>query len=286
MNTRNSTFFVFLLSLILSACSGGGGGGNNGLTGPTSIDRWTWMSGSDTYAGGQSGTYGSIGVADAANVPGARQGAMTWTDAKGDFWLFGGWGYDSAGTYDRLNDLWRWDGTNWTWISGSDTGGSSGTYGIKGTPDAANVPSARNDAVSWIDSNGDFWLFGGYGYDGGGSLGYLNDLWRWDTTTEEWTWMSGSNTRNQNGTYGAIGVSAASNEPGSRRYSTGWIDASDNLWLFGGNGYGASGTTGQLSDLWFWDVTTEEWTWMSGSDTRNQAGSQYTGWKTGGSELD
>jgi hypothetical protein len=32
---------------------------------------------------------------------------------------------------------------------------------------------------SWIDSSGNLWLFGGYGYDSTGALGYLNDMWHW-----------------------------------------------------------------------------------------------------------
>jgi hypothetical protein len=31
----------------------------------------------------------------------------------------------------------------------------------------------------WTDSSGNPWLFGGYGYDSHGNLGYLNDLWKY-----------------------------------------------------------------------------------------------------------
>ena len=57
----------------------------------------------------QSGFYGTKGTADAANVPGAREGYISWTDAGGDLWLFGGWGLDSAGAWGDLNDLWRYE---------------------------------------------------------------------------------------------------------------------------------------------------------------------------------
>ena len=36
---------------------------------------------------------------------------------------------------------------------------------------------------TWIDSSGNLWLFGGYGYDSTGQLGYLNDLWQYDPST-------------------------------------------------------------------------------------------------------
>ena len=52
-----------------------------------------------------------LALASASNVPGARgsQGiAVTWTDSSGNFWLFGGDGYDSTGAWAELNDLWRY----------------------------------------------------------------------------------------------------------------------------------------------------------------------------------
>jgi len=45
------------------------------------------------------------------------------------------------------------------------------------------VPGARNSISSWIDSSGNLWLFGGYGYDSTGNVGYLNDLWQYDPST-------------------------------------------------------------------------------------------------------
>jgi hypothetical protein len=208
--------------------------------------EWTWMSGSDETD--QNGVYGTKGKPDPANVPGARRYLVSWTDGSGNLWLFGGFGYAASGTYGHLNDLWRWDGANWTWMSGSDVTNRTGVYGTKGTPDPANVPGARYAAVSWKDSSGKFWLFGGSAYPASGSSGYVNDLWRWDGAN--WTWMSGSDEKNQNGVYGTKGTPAPANVPGARRYLVSWTDPSGNLWLFGGYGYPATGSTGGLNDLW------------------------------------
>ena len=93
--------------------------------------------------------------------------------------LFGGNGYDIAGSLDLLNDLWQFDGTNWTWIAGNDVINSLGIFGTLGSPDASNIPGAREGSVSWTDSVGDVWLFGGYGHNGALSVFYLNDLWRY-----------------------------------------------------------------------------------------------------------
>ena len=51
--------------------------------------------------------YGTQGSPDPGNVPGARQSSVSWIDGSGNLWLFGGFGYDAAGNFSRLNDLWR-----------------------------------------------------------------------------------------------------------------------------------------------------------------------------------
>jgi hypothetical protein len=90
----------------------------------------------------------------------------------------------------------------------------------------------------------------------------------------EWAWMGGSSSLGFNsgraGVYGTLGASSPTNIPGGREQSASWKDASGNMWLFGGYGYDANGTGGQLNDLWKFDSTkgtSGEWTWMSGSTT-------------------
>jgi hypothetical protein len=50
--------------------------------------EWTWVSGSNISR--QPGIYGTQGVADSSNVPGARAGAASSRDSSGKLWLFGG----------------------------------------------------------------------------------------------------------------------------------------------------------------------------------------------------
>ena len=115
-------------------------------------NEWAWMGGSNVA--NASGTYGSLGVAASTNVPGVRNfGPVSWTDASGNLWLFGGNGIDSAGTNGDLNDLWKYNITSgqWTWVSGSNLVSQNGTYGSLNTAATSNVPGARDSAVSWID---------------------------------------------------------------------------------------------------------------------------------------
>jgi hypothetical protein len=207
--------------------------------------QWTWISGADI--GNQLGTYGTLGTASPANVPGSRRLAVSWTDASGSLWLFGGNGYAASGGAE-LNDLWKYSAGQWTWMGGANVPNQSGTYGTQGTPAAGNVPGARDSAVSWADASGNFWLFGGEGYDSTGKYVELNDLWEY--SSGQWTWIGGSNVGNQSGTYGTLGATASGNIPGARSTSVGWVDASGNFWLFGGEGIDSADATGALNDLW------------------------------------
>jgi N-acetylneuraminic acid mutarotase len=235
-----------------------------------STDLWTWISGSNIESA--NGVYGTRGIAAVGNVPGARDSAVSWTDAAGNLWLFGG----TPGFPQNFNDLWRYGlSTNlWTWMSGSQTFNANGVYGTQGIAAAGNVPGARTTAVTWTDKAGNLWLFGGTGFDSTGGNGDLNDLWRYSPSTNLWTWMSGSNTAAANGVYGTQGIAAAGNVPGARAMAVAWTDGAGNLWLFGGfgNGPAPSPAVGPLNDLWRYNPSTNLWTWMSGSATVGAAG--------------
>jgi N-acetylneuraminic acid mutarotase len=140
------------------------------------------VSGSDTA--NASGDYGSEGVAAATNVPGAHGSSLSWTDASGNLWLFGGWGIDSTNATGDMGDLWKYSPSSgeWTWVAGASTVNVKGIYGTQGVAAVANVPGARDSGISWTDASGNLWLFGGAGYDSSGSArGNLDDLWDYPT---------------------------------------------------------------------------------------------------------
>ena len=229
--------------------------------------NWTWVKGPSTY--GHYGVYGMFGTAAEANTPGGRDFAVSWIDNSGVLWLFGGFGYDRLGSYGRLNDLWKYAPAtgNWTWMKGSDLANRQGVCGTRGTADTANTPGGREGAVSWTDPSGALWLFGGYGVDGGGSLGELNDLWRYDRSTGDWTWMKGASSFGQAGIYGTLGTAAVTNTPGARHSGVSFVDFLGHLWLFGGRGTDAAGNVDNLNDLWKYDRSSGNWVWVKGADT-------------------
>jgi N-acetylneuraminic acid mutarotase len=241
-----------------------------------STNQWTWVGGSNVY--NVLGVYGTQGVASAANVPGARVNAASWTDANGNFWLFGGVGVSLVSGIPStpfLNDLWEFNPSTkqWTWVNGSNTFGLA-VYGTQGVASANNYPGARENAASWIDKSGNLWLFGGDGIGTSSQWGGLNDLWKYTPSTNQWTWMGGSDTYDAVGVYGTRGVASATNVPGARVYPTSWTDADGNFWLFGGDGFGTSELVGIvfLGDLWEYNPSTQMWTWVSGTGDGYQTG--------------
>jgi N-acetylneuraminic acid mutarotase len=242
-------------------------------------DIWSYNIGSNAWtrvSGGANlnvpAVYGTQGTAAAGNYPGARWGATARLDSTGKLWLFGGYGYDSAGTLGLLNDLWTFNiNTNqWTWIAGSKTVNPTGHYGTLGTANGqSNFPGGRQASMSWLDLAGNFWVFGGFDLDSTGNPDALNDLWEYNVTTSVWTWMSGANVVNQKANYGTQGVAAATNVPGARWSSAAWADHNGNLWLFGGEGYDST-ANGSLSDLWLYKGG--QWTWVKGPGSVSQGG--------------
>ncbi len=305
----------------------------------TPATAWGWMSGSQ-----------SLNADDSATVPGGREGAATWTDLNGNLWIFGGFGYDSAGNKGYLNDLWEYSPTGntwtlvsaagtittpgvdlctagnytagsyvvggrgysatwvdasgnfwlfggegcdststtpgflsdvwmynvasgkWTFEGGDQTIGQTGVYGQQFTSSTTFLPGARMGSVAWTAPDGSFWLFGGTGIDSNGALGNLNDLWKFNSTTLEWTWMSGGLPAGEAGNYGTLGQAGATTVPGSRSFASAAVDASGDLWVFGGFGCNTScSSSAHLNDLWMFSPTTQQWTWEAGTQNLNAA---------------
>jgi hypothetical protein len=254
--------------------------------------QWSWVGGSSST--GQKGTYtGAVGTL----VPGARVNAVSWKDNAGNFWLFGGYGFDGNSNEGFLSDLWEYTGGNWVFVSGNKTTGVNGSYGTQGTPLGTNLPGGRQEAVGWADASGNLWLFGGEGLDSTGTPnGILNDLWVYKISTNQWTWVAGSATANQTGEYGlqpfvgppsttgaagnvGLATGATGTFPGSRWGASAWVDQGGNFWLFGGWGLdsGATNGNGALNDFWVYTPNANPdlagtWTWIKGSNTGSQNG--------------
>ena len=234
--------------------------------------QWTWMGGDNII--NQTGAYGDITGQGTVLKPGAREWASGWADAKGNIWIFGGYGFGWNSTQGTLNDLWMYNPTShlWTWVGGAYTINPGGSYGTR-KKSTGGFPGGRYGQQVTVDVNGNFWLFGGvsqapaysYSYPLPGASGYLNDLWEYTPSNSNWTWISGSNTTNQDGTYGTKGVMTKGSVPGARFTGAFQIDINGNFWVYGGYGLNNSvGGFSELNDLWTYNPTSDAWAWMSG----------------------
>lgn len=232
--------------------------------------NWIWMGGSSIA--NAAGTYGTKGIADAANMPGGRAHAVSWVDATGKVWLFGGLGRDGVDASGRLNDLWTFDGTQWTWVGGAGSVDAAGVYGTQGVADSANGPGARYDAAGWADADNNLWLFAGNGMDGSTGCCWLNDLWVYSTATGKWSWVHGANTANAVAVYGTQAAAEVANTPGGRYGMTAWLDSNGSAWVYGGTGNNANGDRIVFDELWNLvkpaDGSARRWAWVSGAQAQ------------------
>jgi len=234
-------------------------------------NEWKWVkghNGTDRY-----GVYGTQGVSSATVGPGARSSSVSWKDASGNLWLFGGLGFDVNSVSGSLADLWKYNvsTSEWSWIKGFNTVDQNGVYGTQGVSSSTVMPGSRSSAVGWTDASGNLWMFGGSGRAATGGNAFLNDLWKFDVTTLQWTWIHGSSTSAQGGTYGTLGNASAANTPGARDGATAWKDGSNNFWLCNGNGLDGTSQSGMLSDIWRFNTGTGQWTWIDGLSAYNQS---------------
>lgn len=242
---------------------------------------WIWVKGPDVA--NIPGAYNWKNAPHPNARPGARYRAVSWTDAEGRFWLFGGQGYAGPNVVGGLNDLWMFDPNadslatnNWTWF---DLGGNlasaspnhAGNYGPIGVSSPTFLPPNREGAVGWADASGFLWLFGGQRtLSGGTTTAKLCDLWKFDIENRSWTYVKGTNETNSLCIYPSQGSSTTTSRPGSRSLAHAWTDSAGRFWLFGGHGYTTSdAAAGNLHDLWRYDPTANRWTWLHGSKLLN-----------------
>lgn len=224
-------------------------------------NSWTWVNGFGIA--GQAPVYGALGVPAPSNNPGGRNNSASWVDAAGNLWLFGG--YVNGSLY---NDLWRYTIANdqWTWMGGANTPSQPAVYGSMTVPSTSNIPGASHQFVSWKDPSGNFWLYDPV---------QGTEIWKYNPSSGQWAWMSGTNTGTVMAVYGTMGVPSSSVHPGER-WTSGVGDPSGNLYIFGGKDLTSALFTTRENDLWKYNISTNQWTWISDSQFSNGSGTYGT----------
>jgi hypothetical protein len=149
----------------------------------------------------------------------------------------------------------------WTWMTGSNVA-SGPVFGVQGVPANGNTPGNSYEARSWVDQQGNFWLYGGLNII---NLVNYNDLWRYNPTTNQWTWMKGNGLVSQTAVLGVQGVAAPANNPGDSYLgnSASWVDLAGDLWLLEAN------DASLQCILWKYTIATNQWTWVQGNIPAN-----------------
>ena len=80
----------------------------------------------------------------------------------------------------------------------------------------------------------------------------------------EWTWIHGSATSGNPGSYGTQGIPSPTNEPPAAYEPMEWTDQNGNFWLYGGR----SSAGDFFNALWKYDPVSNEWTWINGLSTK------------------
>jgi len=165
-----------------------------------------------------------------------------------------------------LADMWYWSPSQSTWTS----------YFSDATP------AARYRSVSWTDTYGNGWIYGGSDADSN----YLSDLWQFKVTDLTWLLKSGTPNVNQNPTYPAL--VGGSGQPGGL-YSGNALSYNNAIYLFGGYGLSKTGVAGPNRDIWMFNATSLAWSFVmgtpgvvTGSTTTPGARSDAAAFSTGG----
>lgn len=224
--------------------------------------EWIWLTG----AGASSSTlpvHGTQGVSATANTPGSRMGSVMWFNTAGDtLWLFGGYGYDSNGSLGRLNDLFCYVNGKWAWIKGSKLVNQTGVYGSQGVGSATNNPPGLSGMKVWVNSTGKAYMFGGVAQNTSGTLVSQNTLWKFTGTN--WVWINGNNSSLPwYNIFGVPGDYQSYYTPSGRSNFCMAGDA-NGFFIFGGEGYFNTTALGNSNQLWHFDASLNQWSYMSG----------------------
>jgi hypothetical protein len=148
-----------------------------------SLNQWAWMHGTDTL----NAWYVAHGFCNPDNDTrprGMHLNNMCWNDNYGNFWMSGGYSFNSGQQYN-YDEVWCYfpSGNQWALVRKPYSSSvSQPIYGTLGVPDTSNSPAGRSVAAVWVDSAGNPWMYGGVSHiniSGGTGTYYKLDLWRY-----------------------------------------------------------------------------------------------------------
>lgn len=187
-------------------------------------------------------------------IPAKCAKTTTWMHPSGLLYMFGG---SCPGL--PTSHFWSYSPETLQWTKLGGMAGSTkcaGKYGKMGIASKKNYPGCREGAASWVDKHGNLWMFGGSGFDNFSTTafatpGLLSDLWMYNASSQQWTWVGGLSRGEGVPSFSEKGKADKHNIPGPRE-STVSFPYDNQLWMFGGAGHDVKGFDGILNDLWMY----------------------------------
>ena len=125
----------------------------------------------------------------------------------------------------------------WTWMHGDTLyqTGTNASRGVRGVPSPTNLPQALDWGylTHWSDNDNNLWLIQIDTFD----LAYYTlMLWKYNMTTNQWTWMTGYDSFKIKSTYSSSVIndyksSLFGANPANIKLSINWVDNSGNYWF-------------------------------------------------------
>lgn len=199
--------------------------------------------------------------------PAARGDTAQWC-TETHLYIFGG----INGSNYIMTDMWRLNLQDLTW---EELASSKLAPASLSRHETADYPLGRNGAMTWLVEPDTLYMFGGnvlskHPRSKHIASGYTSDLWRYTIANDSWKFLKGHTQPGQPGLYGHVGELSEDSVPGCRRGGATWTDASNFLWLFGGEGADKIPPSDiwsakLLSDQWRFYTPLGKWEWMGGS---------------------
>lgn len=214
--------------------------------------------------------YGVQNVYSPNNSPGYRVGVKSWSK-DGSLFLFGGnTAYTSIyAAYSHYhNDIWQFDTAiaQWRYIKGNATTNQYGKYGYPNIELPSNTPGSRSNMLKWSVGN-NIYISNGFGYASSGASRLISDTWKYNTISNNWTWVDGSNNSSLSYVAPEVGVELVNNKPAPGTYAAFWnLDTA--IYIMGRNGTILTGsltnwglnTAGRSADgIWKYNILTNNW---------------------------
>ena len=203
----------------------------------------------------------AMGAENVNNHPGRLSHHTSWF-YNNSLYTFGGTPFYTTDEDGYYNQVWKYNLTTQQWACLKNPSGTDALYGEQLVSNANNTPPRLQSTSTAVTIGNEAYFFGGREIGGDTSdldnRGLHSCLWKFNMTTNEWTWMKGRTIVFNPGFYGKKGIEREENLPASQANSFLWVD----------NGiikmYGGKTSAGNLIEFWKYDPSSNNFTWIDG----------------------